>query len=464
MHAEPYFYLCLAIMCLLSILLGKVAERIGQTPMVGKMVVGIAFTFLLIYLKKFGWNPFTDNVSIAVVFLSQIGLTLFQANCGLEIDFSKMQNGGFKIMMAVLVAGFICPIVGGSALGYFQLAPAYKPEEVPLWVFSAMCGLFLTLTSIVAISLTIAPFGLKGTKVATTCLTAATAEDVIAWIAVALVMLGLPKELQEHSGSHAHSPAEMIIGSIIILALGFFARYLVVYLFPRRDTTELYIAYLAGLGFFAFASDFIGMHALIGAMFWGGIIPRDIMVTKRSHHGHLAVHDEEEPKESLAHLLERRLGRFIEPFFVTIFLIRSGMQCTWNMGWSDVLNGVLIVVVATVCKLGACALAARFSSWDAEKKNAEGGKGDYAMDWRSSLAVGICMNCRGLMTLMLLSVAKDSGIIESHLYSLMLVQALVTTAMTSWGLHLVNAKALANETDEAIAADVAAQEEVAAAG
>jgi Kef-type K+ transport system membrane component KefB len=75
----------------------------------------------------------------------------------------------------------------------------------------------------------------------------------------------------------------------------------------------------------------------------------------------------------------------------------------------------LIIVLAVVGKFGGSLVAAKFSG----------------MSWREAAAVGVLMNTRGLVELIILNVGLDLGILSPALFSVMVLMALVTTFMTS---------------------------------
>jgi Kef-type K+ transport system membrane component KefB len=52
------------------------------------------------------------------------------------------------------------------------------------------------------------------------------------------------------------------------------------------------------------------------------------------------------------------------------------------------------------------------------------------MPWRFAAALGILMNTRGLMELVVLNVGVDIGVISPPLFAMMVIMAIVTTAMT----------------------------------
>ena len=53
------------------------------------------------------------------------------------------------------------------------------------------------------------------------------------------------------------------------------------------------------------------------------------------------------------------------------------------------------------------------------------------LNWRNSAALGMLMNTRGLMELIVLNIGLDLGIISPTLFAMMVVMALATTAATA---------------------------------
>jgi len=75
----------------------------------------------------------------------------------------------------------------------------------------------------------------------------------------------------------------------------------------------------------------------------------------------------------------------------------------------------LIILVAVAGKLGGSFVAARVAG----------------LGWREAAGVGILMNTRGLMELVILNIGLDLGIITPVVFSMMVIMALVTTFMTT---------------------------------
>src|SRR5499426_4755397 len=74
-----------------------------------------------------------------------------------------------------------------------------------------------------------------------------------------------------------------------------------------------------------------------------------------------------------------------------------------------------LLAVAVVGKFGGSAVAARLSG----------------LGWRDSASVGVLMNTRGLMELIVLNVGLDLKVISPTLFAMLVIMAVVTTLATS---------------------------------
>ncbi len=75
----------------------------------------------------------------------------------------------------------------------------------------------------------------------------------------------------------------------------------------------------------------------------------------------------------------------------------------------------VIIVLAVAGKWGGSMVSARMNG----------------MTWREAAAVGVLMNTRGLVELVILNIGLDLGILSPALFSIMVLMALVTTLMTT---------------------------------
>jgi Kef-type K+ transport system membrane component KefB len=150
----------------------------------------------------------------------------------------------------------------------------------------------------------------------------------------------------------------------------------------------------------AYATEWIGIHALFGAFLLGAIVPHDSL---------------------LARELTRRIEDIVVVMLLPVFFAFTGMRTEMGLLGSatDWLFCGLIVLVACAGKLGGGALAARATG----------------LGWREALSLGALMNTRGLMELVVLNVGLDLGVISPRLFAMLVIMAVVTTLLTSPILH-----------------------------
>jgi hypothetical protein len=109
--------------------------------------------------------------------------------------------------------------------------------------------------------------------------------------------------------------------------------------------------------------------------------------------------------------------------FLPLFFVYTGLRTQVGLlnDWNMVLICLGIILTAVVGKFGASTLAARF----------------YGQNWKDSLSLGVLMNTRGLMELVVLNIAYDLGIFPPKIFTMMVIMALSTTFMTGPGLQML---------------------------
>jgi len=140
----------------------------------------------------------------------------------------------------------------------------------------------------------------------------------------------------------------------------------------------------------------IGIFAIFGAFMLGAVLS-----------------DQQEFRSAV----QKLLGSFVTVFFLPIFFTFTGLRTDIGSLDSPLLwlfaTGVLLVAVAG--KLGGCAIAARLSG----------------LPMRESLCIGILMNTRALMELIVVNVGYDLGVIPKSVFCMLVMMAVVTTVMTT---------------------------------
>jgi Kef-type K+ transport system membrane component KefB len=152
----------------------------------------------------------------------------------------------------------------------------------------------------------------------------------------------------------------------------------------------------------ALLTEVIGIHALFGAFLAGVVMPS---------------------RPALRTFLTERLGSFTS-VLLPLFFAFTGLRTQINLldGWSDWVMCAGVVAVAVAGKLGGSMLTARWTG----------------MGWLDSISLGVLMNTRGLMELVVLNIGYDLGILTPRVFSMMVVMALTTTFMTGPMLSLID--------------------------
>jgi Kef-type K+ transport system membrane component KefB len=198
---------------------------------------------------------------------------------------------------------------------------------------------------------------------------------------------------------------------LFIVAMLFIARPLLRWLAEREETRDTPLSQsvlavifvcllLAGA-----ATEFIGIHALFGAFLLGAVMPHD---------------------GRLAEQIRARMEDIVVVLLLPAFFAFTGMRTEIGLlhTTTDWLMVLLIIAVATAGKFGGSFLAAR----------------SVGLGWRESGAIGILMNTRGLMELIVLNLGLEMGVISPTLFAMLVIMALVTTFTTTPVLNLIMGK------------------------
>ena len=121
--------------------------------------------------------------------------------------------------------------------------------------------------------------------------------------------------------------------------------------------------------------------------------------------------------------LHDRLARIVSLLFLPVFFAFSGMRTEIGSvaGAANWMLCAAIIAVACAGKFGGSLTAARL----------------LGIGWHDAVALGVLMNTRGLVELIVLNIGLDLGVISSMLFTMLVIMALVTTFMTSPLLQLL---------------------------
>lgn len=143
------------------------------------------------------------------------------------------------------------------------------------------------------------------------------------------------------------------------------------------------------------ATSTIGIFAIFGAFLLGAVLSAEL---------------------DFHHAVTERLRDFVTVFFLPIFFTSTGLNTDiGSMGSAGWLAALLVCAVAIAGKFGGCTLAAKASG----------------LSWRESGCIGVMMNARGLMELIVINKGYELGVIPRSVFCMLVIMAVVTTIMTT---------------------------------
>jgi Kef-type K+ transport system membrane component KefB len=411
----------IAVILIAARVVGFLFQKINQPQVMGEMVAGI-----LLGPSLLGW--LAPGISAALFppsslgylsALSQIGLIVFMFVVGLALDPRELSEYGHAAVLTshVSIAAPFC--LGGITALY--LYPRLSDDGVSFTGFALFMGAAMSITAFPVLARILSERGLVHSRMGTLAIAVAAVDDVTGWCILAYIVVLV-------RAGHAGRPAWVTIGgSLLYVTLMIFVvrRFLPVFerAFRKRgrlsDNAAAIVVVLVLAS--ALATEWLGVHLLFGAFLMGAIMPKNPEFTKY-----------------LLHKFESVTVVLLLPLFFAFTGLRTRIGVGGGHGiW---LYSAIVILVAITGKLGGSMGAARLSG----------------MPWRDAAALGILMNTRGLMELVILNIGLDIGVISQTMFSIMVLMALVTTFMTTPLLEWVYpSRLLRAQTDDLIEKNVA---------
>jgi Kef-type K+ transport system membrane component KefB len=404
-HVFANVLLALASITLLARFVGGVFRRyLRQPPVMGEIVAGLMLGPSLLGAVWPEAQAFLlPNEAIpSLTVIAKVGVVLFMFLVGLELD-PKLVRGNTHALVAISHASIVAPFLLGAAFAVVTYS-AYATSNVSFTVFSLFMAVSLSVTAFPVLARILIDRKVQHTRLGAMALTCAAVDDVTAWVILAIVA--------------SIASAEAAGGGwTLVWAIGYLAAMLFVVrpLIARfvacqqnsdgpLSRTKLAIVF-SGLLLSAFATEAIGIHALFGAFLFGTMLP---------HEGRLA--------DSIRARLEDVVLVLFLPSFFAITGIRTQVGLLGSA--QDWLVCGAVVALATLGKFGGTYAAARLTGIAA----------------RQAAALGILMNTRGLMQLIVLNLGLDLGVITPTVFTMLVIMALVTTFATTPILDLLLGK------------------------
>ncbi|HEX9625290.1 MAG TPA: cation:proton antiporter [Streptosporangiaceae bacterium] len=380
------FLFDLALIIILARLLGELARRIGQPPVLGEIVAGILLGPTLFS----GWitnHLFPTDLIPPLTAIADIGLVLFMFVVGYEVDLALVR-GREKVAAGVAIGSIVLPLILGVGLGIWLTTRHTVPHKLTFVLFF---GVAMSITAFPVLARILTDRGMHRTRIGGLALAAASVDDVLAWCLLAIV-IGIAGAA---SGSGWRLALAPVYAAVIIFGVRPALRKLAqIFKKQGRLTPSVLAAVLILLLLSCWATDWMGIKFIFGAFIFGIAMPRD------------------EP--ALRQAILERLEQVSVILLLPVFFVIAGLKVNLSgIGLSGLLDLLLIMIVAVVGKFGGAYAGARLTG----------------VRQRQAGALASLMNTRGLTELVILTVGLNLGILNKSLYTLMVVMAIVTTGM-----------------------------------
>jgi Kef-type K+ transport system membrane component KefB len=377
---------------------GKAARLLGQPRVVGEIVGGLILgpsLFGRLFPDQFDF-VFKSISTVPMVILSQIGLALLMFQIGLEFDFSHLREKKTRAaVFSVSAAGIILPLALGWLIGGWSHESL--AQGINLLGYRLFLAVALSITAIPILGRIMMELGITRTRLGAIAITAAAMDDVTGWTLLAIV-----SALATSGFSMETFTVQVGLLIAYLAACHFVFRPLLKRVVDKFMGTDERLPHdlLAFIITVVFISGLITYKLGVFTIF-GGFIAG---VMLHDHARFVAAW-----KNAVSH--------FVTVFFLPIFFTFTGLRTNVHGLNSPALWGWCLVIIgaATFGKFFGCSVAARFCG----------------LSWADAGCLGIMMNTRALMELVVINVGFDLGVIPPNVFTMLVLMAIFSTVITA---------------------------------
>lgn len=382
----------IALVLVISALLGAAARRCGQPTVVGQILTGVVLgPSLLGRLPGHITNHlFPAQVLPYLTVLSQVAVVIFMFAVGYEIDLGAMRGRGRAVPL-VATSAFAVPFALGIGCvllfhsDFTDVGVAHQGRSFVLFM-----GVACSITALPVLAAIARERGLAETRVGVIATAAAGAMDVMAWLALAAALIG-----SNHSGRFPWLVTLLLLGCFVAVMLIVVPRLLSWWTGRSKSvlSNPVPVAFALAMGA-AWVTASLGLHPIFGG-FLAGLAMRA---------------GSREPDAEVLRSMDQAGGLLLPLFFIVTGL---SLNVGAMRGDAFVLLAV-IFVIAVAGKLVPAYAVSRACGFPP----------------RESATIATLVNTRGLTELIALNIGLADGLISQRLFTVLVLIALITTLMT----------------------------------
>jgi Kef-type K+ transport system membrane component KefB len=391
-----YILLELIVVLLAVHVCGFLCRLIGLQWVIGEILAGLILgpSLLGTLWPQLGIHVFVTSALPTLQTLGDIGLVLYMFSLGARLDTNLMLRQSRKALSTSL-SGILLPLLMGGTLAFF-LYPGLAGNKATLISFELIVGTSLSITAFPVLARLLVEKRLIQTSLGTLALTCAAMDDVIAWCLLAVVIA-----IVHATGLFS---ALITIGLVVLFVMVMLLaiRPLLLWVDRHIHSTQIQLALaLVLLLLCAYLTNALGIHPVFGAFVMGIILPRKPIFVQ----------------------FTRNIDQVNSMLFLPLYFVYTGLRTQVGLINTPALWIICLLVIGIACvgKIAGGTFSVRL----------------FGDSWRDAFSLGVLMNTRGLVELIVLNIGLDLGVLSPQLFAILVIMALVTTMMAAPLLHLL---------------------------
>ncbi|PHM27989.1 cation:proton antiporter [Xenorhabdus budapestensis] len=367
---------------------------LGQTAVAGEILAGLVLgpSIAGALFPELMESIFPKESSTIFIGISQIGLILLMFEIGLEFEFGeKLRKSRFAVAV-ISIAGVFLPFTVGffSAEWIWNSMTVPRPDKNAFQLFFALA---LSITAIPILGRIFMELGLAHTRTAALIIGAAAIDDIVGWILLGAILTLFVSNYQFDQFMFNIFGIVIYIILIFLIVRPLLRRWLSSRLRKEKRLSHTVMACIIIVLFLsASVTSYLGIFALIGSFAIGVVLHENREFVIRW-------------KESI--------GSLVHVFFLPIFFTYTGLRTDIGSlsGPDEWMMCLLVCLLAFVTKFGGTYIASRL----------------LGENRRIAATIGISMNTRALMELIVLNIGYDLGILPPNIFTMLVIMAILST-------------------------------------
>ena len=373
-------------------------RMLGQTAVAGEILAGLVLgpSLLGALFPDLMHALFVPSTSTIFVGFSQLGLILLMFQIGLEFEFKRSLAQSRRALTIISIGSIALPFALGywAAPWFWARLPEVRPDLLAFRLFFAMA---MSITALPILGRIMMELHASHTRTAALAIGAAAANDIAGWLVLGVAGAIVSSAFDAVGLVLRIAALAAYIGLVLWVIKPIVSRQIQLHVSaPRRLSSRAVSVVLIGLLASAEITSRLGVFAIIGGFIVG-----------------FALHED----RVFCELWKQKVSGLVDTLLLPLFFVYTGLRTDISalhdpQAW---LEGALICAIAFAGKFGGGYLSARVAG----------------EDHRCALVIGVCMNTRGLMELIVLNIGYDLGVLPRQLFTALGVMAAASTLIAT---------------------------------